>query len=286
MKGEIVVITGISGAGKTTAIDYFEDSGYFCIDNVPPNLLFQFGELLSKAGKGKLVVVVDARSGGTVGDIIDSIEKLKESGFEVKLVFLDSSDEVIIKRYAFTRRPHPFVSKGLSLEDAIKTERNFLQDLKEIADVVIDTSGINTYEFRELLNKLIFTGKKNILTLNFVSFGFKYGIPMTSDVVIDTRFLPNPYYEDSLRDLTGNDEKIAEFFQKFQIVQKYYKKIFDFLKFIVENYHHGGKTFFTISIGCTGGKHRSVYFANKLAKDFKKMGYRVLVKHRDLEVKK
>lgn len=284
MKGEIVVITGMSGAGKTTAIDYFEDLGYFCIDNVPPNLLLQFGELLSKAGKGRLAVVVDARSTGKVKDIVESIERLKESEFKVKLLFLDSSDEVIIKRYAFTRRPHPFVSKGLSLEDAIKTERSFLQELKEIADVIIDTSKINIYEFKELLNKAVFTGKKNVLTLNFISFGFKYGIPMTSDFIIDTRFLPNPYYEDSLKDLTGYDEKIVEFFQKLQVVHDYYKKIFDLLKFVVENYHQSGKNFFTISVGCTGGRHRSVYFVNRLAMDFKKMGYRILVKHRDLEV--
>ncbi|MCD6546526.1 MAG: RNase adapter RapZ [Thermotogae bacterium] len=283
MKGEIIVITGMSGAGKTTAIDYFEDLGYFCIDNVPPDLLYQFVELLSKAGKGKLAVVVDIRSGGTVDDINDSIMKLRKSNFDVKLLFLDSSDEFIIRRYAFTRRPHPFLSKGLSLEEAIKVERTYLQSLKERADIVIDTSGINIYEFREILDKLIFTGEKTPLTLNFVSFGFKHGIPMTSDVVIDTRFLPNPYYEDSLKDLTGIDQKIAEFFEKFQIVGEYYKKTFDFLRFVVENYNHSGKTFLTISIGCTGGKHRSVYFADKLAKDFKKLGYRVLIKHRDLE---
>lgn len=283
MKGEIVVITGMSGAGKTTAIDYFEDLGYFCIDNVPPDLLFQFAELLSDTGKGKLAVVVDIRSGGTVDDIIDSIKRLYESNFDVKLIFLDSSDEFIIKRYAFTRRPHPFLSKGLSLEEAIKQEREFLQILKERADVVIDTSGINIYEFKELLDKFIFSGKKTLLTLNFMSFGFKYGIPMTSDIVIDTRFLPNPYYEDSLKNLTGIDRGIVRFFEKFQIVDEYYRRTFEFLKFVIDNYQQSGKAFLTISIGCTGGKHRSVYFADRLARDFKDMGYKVLVKHRDLE---
>lgn len=283
MKGEIVIITGMSGAGKTTAIDYFEDLGYFCIDNVPPDLLFQFVELLSDTGKGKLAVVVDIRSGGTVDDIIDSIKRLYESNFDVKLIFLDSSDEFIIKRYAFTRRPHPFLSKGLSLEEAIKQEREFLQILKERADVVIDTSGINIYEFKELLDKFIFSGKKTLLTLNFMSFGFKYGIPMTSDIVIDTRFLPNPYYEDSLKNLTGIDRGIVRFFEKFQIVDEYYRRTFEFLKFVIDNYQQSGKAFLTISIGCTGGKHRSVYFADRLARDFKDMGYKVLVKHRDLE---
>ncbi|MDI3472355.1 MAG: RNase adapter protein RapZ [Thermotogaceae bacterium] len=283
MKGEIVIITGMSGAGKTTAIDYFEDLGYFCIDNVPPDLLFQFAELLSDTGKGKLAVVVDIRSGGTVDDIIDSIKRLYESNFDVKLIFLDSSDEFIIKRYAFTRRPHPFLSKGLSLEEAIKQEREFLQILKERADVVIDTSGINIYEFKELLDKFIFSGKKTLLTLNFMSFGFKYGIPMTSDIVIDTRFLPNPYYEDSLKNLTGIDRGIVRFFEKFQIVDEYYRRTFEFLKFVIDNYQQSGKAFLTISIGCTGGKHRSVYFADRLARDFKDMGYKVLVKHRDLE---
>lgn len=283
MKGEIVIITGMSGAGKTTAIDYFEDLGYFCIDNVPPSLLFQFVELLSATGKGKLAVVVDVRSGGTVEDILDSIKKLRESGFDVKLIFLDSSDEFIVKRYAFTRRPHPFLSKGLSLEEAIRQEREFLQVLKENSDVVIDTSGINIYEFKELLDKFIFTGKKTSLTLNFISFGFKHGIPMTSDIVIDVRFLPNPYYEDSLRNLTGIDREIVSFFERFQIVNEYYKRTFEFLKFIVNNYQHSGKAFLTVSVGCTGGKHRSVYFVDKLARDFKEMGYRVLVKHRDLE---
>jgi UPF0042 nucleotide-binding protein len=283
MKGEIVVITGMSGAGKTTAIDYFEDLGYFCIDNVPPDLLFQFVELLSDTGKGKLAVVVDIRSGGTVDDILDSIKRLYESNFDVKLIFLDSSDEFIIKRYAFTRRPHPFLSKGLSLEEAIKQEREFLQILKERADVVIDTSGINIYEFKELLDKFIFSGKKTLLTLNFMSFGFKYGIPMTSDIVIDTRFLPNPYYEDSLKNLTGIDRGIVRFFEKFQIVDEYYRRTFEFLKFVIDNYQQSGKAFLTISIGCTGGKHRSVYFADRLARDFKDMGYKVLVKHRDLE---
>ena len=283
MKGSVVVITGISGAGKTSALDVLEDFGFFCVDNIPPEILDQFCEILIKSGKSNLAVVVDSRSGDP-RKVLEAVNKMRDMGYKVRIIFLDSSDEVILKRYAFTRRPHPF-DPNISLEESIKRERAFLEILREEADFILDTSNYNTNQLRNALRNIILEPVSTKFTVNIISFSYKNGIPMSSDIVIDTRILPNPFYIEELKELNGYEERIAEFFSQFSIVERFYNKVFDFVLFMLDNYRESGRLSTTVSVGCTGGKHRSVYIAERLKRDIKKMrkNYNVIVEHRELK---
>ncbi|RKX51983.1 MAG: RNase adapter RapZ [Thermotoga sp.] len=282
MKGRIIVITGISGAGKTSALDILEDFGFFCVDNIPPEILNQFCDILVSSGRTKLAVVVDSRSGDP-RKVLKAVDEMRKEDYDVSVIFLDSSDEVILKRYAFTRRPHPFDS-NLSLEESIKREREFLEVLRERSDFVLDTSSYSMNQLRNALKKLISEPGFSGFTVNILSFSYKNGIPMSSDIVVDTRILPNPYYVDELKDLKGYEDKIVDFFSKIPLVEEFYRRILDFVLFLLDNYKETGRLSITVSIGCTGGRHRSVYIAERLGEDIKKLreNYRVVVEHRDL----
>ncbi len=282
MKGRIIVITGISGAGKTSALDILEDFGFFCVDNIPPEILNQFCDILVSSGRTKLAVVVDSRSGDP-RKVLKAVDEMRKEDYDVSVIFLDSSDEVILKRYAFTRRPHPFDS-NLSLEESIKREREFLEVLRERSDFVLDTSSYSMNQLRNALKKLISEPGFSGFTVNILSFSYKNGIPMSSDIVVDTRILPNPYYVDELKDLKGYEDKIVDFFSKIPLVEEFYRRILDFVLFLLDNYKETGRLSITVSIGCTGGRHRSVYIADRLGEDIKKLreNYRVVVEHRDL----
>lgn len=282
---KFIIITGLSGAGKSQAVKVFEDIGYYCMDNLPPALLPDFADLClySKRNIDKVAVVVDIRGGKFFNDLFKGLYDLEESGFEYKILFLDASDEVLIKRFKEQRRPHPLSTEG-RIVDGIERERERLNEVKMKSNYIIDTSNLTTAMLKEEIKNIFLEGKetKN-LTVSIVSFGFKKGIPLDADLVFDVRFLPNPYYIDELKDFTGNDESVREYVMKWEQTNTFVKKLIDMIDFLIPFYIKEGKSQLVIAIGCTGGKHRSVTIANVLYEDLKQKGYRVIMGHRDCE---
>ncbi len=281
---KLVIVTGMSGAGKSTSLKMLEDMGYFCIDNLPVFLMEKFAELF--AGRddefNKLAIGFDVRTG--LKDVKKALESLQNSGIDHEILYLDASDDVIIKRFKETRRAHPLVIDG-RVEDGIEQERKLLGYLKKNATYIIDTSQLLT---RELKSKLedIFLNNKNFgnIYITILSFGYKYGIPHDADLVFDVRFLPNPYYIDELKSHTGNDKEIRDFLNGFPESEIFLDKLEDMLGFLIPNYITEGKNQLVVAIGCTGGKHRSVMLANSIYERLKKkddLGIRI--EHRDIE---
>ncbi len=265
-KHSFVIATGMSGAGKSATLNFFEDMGYFCVDNLPPSLIEKFAEICFSADSGitKVAVGIDIRGGKLFEDLFLYVDELSKKDYEFEIVFLDCSSEVLLKRYKETRRTHP-LSKSNDILDGITKEREKLQKVKERATYVIDTSHLLT---RQLKFKLveIFVDKKDFksIVISVVSFGFKYGIPMDADLVFDVRFLPNPYYVHDLRALTGNDSAVQDFVMASEEAKEFLSKLTDMVSFLVPQYIKEGKNSLVIGIGCTGGKHRSVTLANRL----------------------
>jgi len=284
MKLKFVIITGLSGAGKTQAIRCFEDMGYFCIDNLPPTLILKFAQLCSQT-KGqieKVALVIDIRGGKFFDTLFDNLKLLKEQGFDYEILFLEASNEVLIKRFKESRRVHPLAPVGRIIDGILK-ERAKLRKLKEQADQIIDTSNFTPYQLKEEIIARFSKGKKYPkLIITVLSFGFKYGIPMDTDLVFDVRFIPNPYYVDSLRKFSGNDEKIMKYVLKWDVTKKFLTKLEDLLEFLIPHYIKEGKTHLVIGIGCTGGRHRSVAIARKLTDILREKSHSVIVKHRDV----
>ena len=282
-----VIVTGMSGAGKSTALKMLEDMGYFCVDNLPVPLIPKMAELLSVPGTeiNKAALGVDIRSGQNFSELEKILKDLDQSGTRFEILYLESSDDVLIKRYKETRRFHPLSGKDGRVEEGIKEERKRLEFLRERADYLIDSSHMLTRELRAELSKIFVENKeyKN-LYISVLSFGFKYGIPADSDLVFDVRFLPNPYYVEGMRPLSGNDAPVRDYVMGFETAQVFAEKLEDMIRFLIPNYISEGKHQLIISIGCTGGKHRSVTLANELyrrlsnAKD-----YGIRIEHRDLE---
>lgn len=280
---EFVIITGMSGAGKSQAVKVLEDLNYYCMDNLPPMLLPNFAELCKASTKtvDKVAVVVDIRGGIFFNDLFTSLEVLKEKGIKHSILFLDATDEELVKRYKELRRPHPLSETGIII-DGIKKEREILKDVKQKSDYIIDTTSLKLGRLKEEVTRIFIEGKiYHNLTVSFVSFGYKYGIPNDSDLVFDVRFLPNPYYVESLKHLTGNNKEVQDYVMSVDISSQFLHKLIKLLEFLLPNYIQEGKTNLVISIGCTGGKHRSVTIANKLADYFGNENYRVTVSHRD-----
>ena len=276
----------MSGAGRSTALRVLEDAGYFCVDNLPISLIEKFSELIYPGNTEvtKVALGIDIRSGKAFDELAAVLEELTVAGVNYEILFLDASDEVLVKRYKETRRTHPLAQNG-RVADGIREERRRLEFLKKQADYIIDTSSLLTRELKQELDK-IFVQNKNFknLVISVLSFGFKYGIPTDSDLVFDVRFLPNPYYYEDLRKLSGNDRPVQDFVMGFEVSHRFLDKLIDMIQFLIPNYVLEGKNQLVISIGCTGGKHRSVTLANKLYERLREnTDYAVRIEHRDIE---
>ena len=283
---KFVILTGMSGAGKSTALKMMEDIGFYCVDNLPIPLLEKFVELseLQNAELQKVAVGIDARSGQALDELKNVLDRIKEKGGSYEILFLDSDDSVLVKRYKETRRSHP-LAPGERVDKGIALERERLAFLKERADYILDTSQLLTRELKAEIEKIFLKNQdyKNLF-ITILSFGFKYGIPVDSDLVFDVRFLPNPYYVEGLRAKTGNDKEIQEYVLQFKEAHEFLGKLTDMIDFLIPNYISEGKNQLVISIGCTGGKHRSVTLANELYKRLaKKTEYGLKIEHRDIE---
>lgn len=281
----LIIVTGMSGAGKSTAIRALEDDGFYCIDNLPPALIPTFTELcLGQQEKfNKVALGIDIRGGELFTDLFKSLETIKASGYNYDILFLDSSDEILMKRFKETRRAHPLVREG-RLEEGIAKERVLLKELKRKSSEIIDTSNLLPKEIRDIVRKIYIQDEEfNNLMITVVTFGFKYGIPMDSDVVFDVRFMPNPYYIPEIRPLTGNDQIVQDYVMDSKVSTDFLEKLKDMIEFLIPNYVKEGKNQLVISIGCTGGKHRSVTIGNKLFENLSKMGHSAYIQHRDIE---
>ena len=280
-----VIVTGMSGAGKSTTLKTLEDIGYFCVDNLPIQLIMRFAEIAYAKDNdiNNVAIGVDIRSGVYLEQLSECLQQLKESQYDYEILFLDSNDDVLIKRYKETRRNHPLARNG-RIEDGIKMERSRIAFLRKEADYIIDTTSLLTRELKAELDKIfIENAEYSNFIINVVSFGFKYGIPRDADLVFDVRFLPNPYYDLELRPLTGNDEAIQNFVMQFDEAKEFINKIADLLEFLIPYYIKEGKNGLVVAIGCTGGKHRSVTLANGIYKELETLPYSVRIVHRDIE---
>ncbi len=280
-----VIVTGMSGAGKSTTLKTLEDMGYFCVDNLPVQLIMHFAEIAytTENDIDNVAIGVDIRSGVYLEQLSECLVALKDSHYDYEVLFLDSNDDVLIKRYKETRRNHPLARNG-RVEDGIKTERARIAFLRKEADYIIDTTSLLTRELKAELDKIfVENAEYSNFIVNVVSFGFKYGIPRDADLVFDVRFLPNPYYDLELRPLTGNDEAIRNFVMQYDEAENFLDKIIDLLEFLIPNYIKEGKNGLVIAIGCTGGKHRSVTLANSVYTELQALPYSVKIDHRDIE---
>ncbi len=280
---EFLIITGMSGAGKSVALDFFEDMGYFCIDNLPPNFLNKFAELCRHSELKKIAIVIDIRGREFFNALFGELSELDKKGLNYEILFLEASDESLIRRYKETRRKHPLDIEGRIL-DAILKERGLLEEIRGKANKIIDTSKLAKKELYNELKHIYSFHKidKNSMSVSIISFGYKYGIPMDADMVFDVRFLPNPYYVSSLKEHTGEEDLVQDYILKWPITGKFYKKFFDFIEFLLPEYKKEGKSHLMLAIGCTGGKHRSVTTAIRLKDYLLKKGYRVIVEHKDI----
>ncbi len=281
---KFLIITGMSGAGKSVALDFFEDKGYFCVDNLPPALISKFAELLRQTQLDKIAVVCDVRGRKFFKALVNKISYLQEKGINYEILYLEADDRSLIKRYKETRRRHPLGEEGRVL-DAIQKERYMLEELRGEASKIIDTSNIDIKTFYGELNDLYISQKlkTEVLSISIISFGFKYGIPLDADMVFDVRFLPNPYYVKSLREHTGAEKVIQDYIMKWPIAAQFFDKFFDFIDFLLPEYTKEGKSHLTIAIGCTGGRHRAVTTSLKLKDFLLDRNYNVNIRHRDID---
>lgn len=283
---KLVIVTGLSGAGKTQALRCLEDLGFFCVDNLPPALIPKFAELCAQAASkiNKIALVVDIRGGEFFNTLIEDLSNLDVRGIKYEILFLEASDEALVRRFKESRRRHPLSEHGEVLA-VIREERSLLRELRGMANRIIDTSDTNVKQLKDIVVS-IFSDSTDIsrLHITVISFGFKYGIPLDSDLVIDVRFLPNPYYQLSLRPLTGNDPKVRDYVFASPVTGQFMEKFSGLIEFLIPHYIKEGKTTLMIAIGCTGGMHRSVALANRLGEVLNGKELRVTVRHRDTNI--
>lgn len=277
----IVILSGLSGSGKSTAVKALEDIGYFCVDNLPPSLLPKFIELCSSSQEqiSKAALVIDAREGTFFEASLNLIKQLREREYKFELLFLDSSNETIVKRYKETRRRHPLSKNGTILE-GIGKEREMLSELSKIADNLIDTSSLNVHQLRDIIQDRYGKVSDKTISIDLMSFGTKYGYPYDADIVIDVRFLENPNFIEHLKELNGLDDEVIDFVIKLEDCGMFIDKLVDLFEFLIPRYEHEGKSYLTIALGCTGGKHRSVVLVNEISNKLKQ--YSPRVRHRDI----
>ncbi|MBE7048512.1 MAG: RNase adapter RapZ [Ruminococcaceae bacterium] len=280
---QFIIVTGMSGAGKSSVVHILEDIGYYCIDNMPPTLITNFVSLCQNSNiiMDKIAFVVDARSGDRIVRLADEITKFRKNGNKCEVVFLEASDETIIRRYKETRRIHPHAKDGLLL-DGIDMERQLLSEIRDKSDYIIDTTGLMTKQLREQILALFESRTKfEGINVSIISFGFKRGIPLDSDLMFDVRFLPNPFYEADLKELTGQEPPVWDYVMKWDVTKTFIQKLHDMVEFLLPQYIEEGKTQLVIGIGCTGGKHRSVAIAEELGQFLSEKNYYTVVTHRD-----
>lgn len=280
-----VVVTGMSGGGKSTVLKMLEDAGFYCVDNLPISLVEKFVELISMPNSevSKVALGLDVRSDQSFEDATRILEQLKQKGYTFEILYMEADEKVLIKRYKESRRVHPLAVEG-RVEDGVRKERKVLENVRKNADYVIDTTHLLTRELKEELDRIfVENGEYNSLIVTVMSFGFKHGIPVDADLVFDVRFLPNPFYVDQLKNKTGNDREVQEYVMSFNEAETFMEKLLDMIQFLIPNYVKEGKYSLVVGIGCTGGKHRSVTLANELYKRMKDQGtYGIKLYHRDL----
>lgn len=277
----LVIVSGLSGSGKSSAINILEDLGYYCVDNLPPQLISTFLNLCKKSSTKieKVALGIDIREGEFLNNIHDEVKILKKSGNKIEYLFLDASDQTLIKRYKESRRIHPLALKG-NLPEGIKRERLALKRIRENSGHVIDTSKLSVHQLKQIVKDIFGKSQKEKLILNFSSFGYKFGIPSDPDIMLDVRFLPNPYFNEKIKKFNGLDPKIKKFVLNGSESRVFLDKLIDFLDFLFDKYILEGKSYLTVAIGCTGGKHRSVVVVEELKKRFKKLNPNI--SHRDI----
>ncbi len=283
-KLNFVIITGLSGAGKTKTIGIMEDLGYFCIDNLPPNLIKDFLKISERTeGKiNKICAVIDARSGEFLKDLPSIVEELrKDEKISLKVIFLEASYEVLVRRFSETRRKHPIDEK--ELKGSIERELMILRSIKKISDHVIDTSNFELKNLKQLIVSLLSYPEQEAMKILILTFGYKYGIPIQADIVLDVRFIPNPFYEEELVDSNGSSEKVKDYVLKFNETKEFLRRLEDFILYLIPYYIREGKSYLTVALGCTGGKHRSVAIGEILASFLKGKGYSIELEHRDVK---
>ncbi|MBR6951234.1 MAG: RNase adapter RapZ [Oscillospiraceae bacterium] len=283
---ELVVVTGLSGGGKSRAVNVLEDFEYYCVDNMPVSMMPKFAELFLAAGAKykRVAVVTDVRAITDFNELFRAFDEIEAMGCRCFVLFMEAKAETIIRRYKETRRPHPLDTEGRGLADAVRKEQELMQPLRTRADMIIDTTGLTVGMLRQkLYNAFMKDASWMPLTVTISSFGFKYGLPIDADTILDVRFLPNPYYVPELRNRTGMDQEVFEYVLSHPDAQEYMTKVVDLFRFLLPRYITEGKTSFVLAVGCTGGHHRSVAVARKLAEEFRSMGYPVELYHRDVK---
>lgn len=280
--GQIIVISGLSGSGKSTALNALEDQDFFCIDNLPVLLLPRFLSLHKTLSADflKLAVVMDMREKNFVDNFKEVFEQIQLDDYDLQMVFLEASGEALLRNFSYTRRPHPLAQEG-SLLEAIEKEREIMAPVREAARQIIDSSEFNAHQLRDFITQK-YSQIGPGMSIEFLSFGYRYGIPHEADIVMDVRFIPNPFYEDELRDIDGRDEKVIEFVMAAKESLDFIDHFYALLKRLLPLYDSEGKSYLTVAIGCTGGQHRSVTVANELAKRFTSNSYRISVRHREI----
>jgi UPF0042 nucleotide-binding protein len=282
----IIIISGLSGSGKSTAMRALEDSGFYCIDNLPTTLIPTFIELCQHSTRGlsKVAIVVDIRGKEFLEGFRKVAQDLRNEGHEVRILFLESADEVLIRRYSETRRSHPVEKeRGLSLPEAVKEERGEMAFLREIADEVIDTSILNVHQLRDIILERLLPATTRRMKITLLSFGYSYGIPTEADIVMDVRLLPNPFFVSELRGLTGKDAQVRDYVLKQEETTPFLERFSEMITYLIPLYEKEGKSYLTIAIGCTGGKHRSVVITERMAEMLGQQDQRITVRHRDVE---
>ncbi|MDB0440130.1 RNase adapter RapZ [Clostridioides difficile] len=280
---KFVIVTGLSGSGKSETMRALEDMGFYCVDNLPPALITKFAELCYQPNSSidKVALGIDIRGRKFFEALHESLNYLEKENYEYEMVYLDCNDDVLLKRYKMTRRNHP-LAKDMQIPEGIKMERKIMEPLKKFSTCIIDTTNMKPKDLKEEIKKIYSSGEDNPnLTISVVSFGFKHGILADADLVFDVRFLPNPYYIEELRSKTGDDKEVRDYVMNSKISEEFYVKLLDMIHFLVPQYIDEGKQHLVIGVGCTGGRHRSVTITNLIAEDLSNKGYRVVKKHRD-----
>jgi UPF0042 nucleotide-binding protein len=280
-----VVITGLSGAGKSYAIKCFEDMGFFCVDNLPATLIPTFADLVARSSQtvDRVALGADVREGEYLPHLLDTLSELRKRGHSVEVLFLEASEEALVRRYRETRRRHPLAPEGNVL-DGIRAERKALSTMREVADRIVDTSALTVHQLKDLLVEAYVTPRDRArLAISLVSFGFKHGVPFDADLVFDVRFLPNPHFVEGLRPLDGRDTRVRDFILKSAESRELLARLEDFLGFVLPAYQREGKAYLTVAVGCTGGRHRSVALVEEVKGFLDRLGLAATVVHRDLD---